>query len=105
MFAKLNDVEARYVDLENQLLDPGLHANPKKYQELAKEKRQMAPLIEAFRQHLKLQHELSDNRSLLGESDVAIREMAKAEIPMLEAALRESEQALKVLLLPKDPLD
>lgn len=105
MFDKLKDVEARYETLEAQLLDPGLANNPKQYQQFAKEKRQLEPVIEAYRRYVSLNRQLQDNRELLLESDPSIREMAKEEIPALEVALDTAAHEVRLLLLPKDPLD
>ncbi|HEY2031670.1 MAG TPA: peptide chain release factor 1, partial [Myxococcales bacterium] len=48
---------------------------------------------------------LDGNRALLEDKDPDLREMAKAELPALQASVDELNDKLKVLLLPKDPND
>lgn len=105
MFDKLKDVEAHYIDLENHLLDPSLASNPKEYQKLAKEKKQLDPLVTAYRRYRDLGRQLADNKELLAESDAEIREMAKEELPKIETDLARLAEEIKLLLLPKDPMD
>ncbi len=42
---------------------------------------------------------------MLAESDPDLRELAQLEIERLEPEIAQIEQDLKILLLPKDPLD
>jgi len=62
-------------------------------------------VVRVFREHKQLAQELEDNREMLADGDPEIREMAKAEIEAIEERLPELEEELKILLLPKDPMD
>lgn len=105
LFDKLRDVERRFVDLENRLLDPAILADPKHYAQIAKEKKSLESLIGAFRHYQKLKTERDQNRELLSTTDASMRDLAKEEIVVLEAEISRLEEELKLLLLPKDPLD
>jgi peptide chain release factor 1 len=103
MFDRLKEVVAHYEDLGRQLSDPKATSDAARYRELTREYAGLRPLAEAYEQYEKIQNELKGNRELLRDPELG--EMAREEIPRLEARLKELEQELKVLLLPKDPND
>jgi peptide chain release factor 1 len=105
MFDRLDQLEARYNDLGQQMSDPTLVNDQKKFQAIAKAHRDMEPTVEKFREYRALKQAIADARTMLSESDPDIKEMAQAELAELEPRLEPIEEQLKVLLLPKDPND
>src|SRR5262245_18175419 len=105
MLEKLADVERRYVDLEERLIDPSLMDSRKEFARLAKERADLEPIVAAYRAWKKLSQEIEGHRSLLESADADVRELAKEELPALRQQVEALEQRLKVLLLPKDPND
>jgi peptide chain release factor 1 len=105
MFDRLDQMDARYEDLGRQLSDPTLVNDQKKFQLTAKQHRDLEPTIEKFREYRRLTQGIADARAMLSEADPDIRSMATDELATLEPRLPEVEEALKVLLLPKDPND
>jgi peptide chain release factor 1 len=105
MFDRLDQIEARYEDLGQQLSDPSLLADQKKFQTVAKQHRDLEPTVEAFRRFRRLQQAVADARAMAADSDPEISAMAAEELAELEPKLPEAEEELKVLLLPKDPND
>src|SRR6202142_4129450 len=105
MFDRLDQLEARYEDLGKQMSDPTLVNDQKKFQSIAKQHRDMEPTVEKFREYRKIKDGIAEARTMLADSDPDIREMAEAELAALEPRLAPVEEALKVLLLPKDPND
>ncbi|MFO1519397.1 MAG: peptide chain release factor 1 [bacterium] len=105
MFAKLDEVEKKFESLTERLADPGITANPKEYQAVAKEHSSLTPLIDTYRLYKKANQQVEDNKALLAESDEEMRAMAKEELVHWEAEKERLAQELKVLLLPKDPND
>ncbi len=104
--SRLEASASRYAEIESSLQDPAIAGDLKRYSALAKERRALGPLIKAYEAHQKVQKELAGHRTLLeSERDPEIRELAKAEIPDLEGEAERLVKDLKVLLLPKDPLD
>ncbi|HUT84415.1 MAG TPA: peptide chain release factor 1, partial [Thermodesulfobacteriota bacterium] len=53
----------------------------------------------------KVRKQIEDNKELLDGSDEEIKELAKAEMPVLKEELESLEKKLKLLLLPMDPRD
>jgi len=105
MLEKLADVERRYVDLEERLIDPSLMDSRKEFARLAKERSELEPIVAAYREWKKLTREVEGHRSLLESTDADVRDLAKEELPALRQRVEALEQRLKLLLLPKDPND
>ena len=105
MFDRLDQLEARYEDLGQQLSDPTLVNDQKKFQAVAKQHRDLEPTVEKFRQYRRISEGINEARAMLAESDPDIRAMAQEELATLEPRLPVVEEELKVLLLPKDPND
>ncbi|HCU25477.1 MAG TPA: peptide chain release factor 1, partial [Deltaproteobacteria bacterium] len=91
--------------LARQLSDPGVTADSKRFQQIAKEHAGLRELVETYERYKKIKSDLQGNKDLLGDSDESLRLMAKEEIPRLEKELEELSAQLKILLLPKDPND
>ncbi len=103
MLEKLRDIEVRYEDLDRMLSDPNVVKDPDRFKKLAKERSDLDPIVSEFRKYRSLTDELGGNRELVSDSDLEMRDLAKAEIDRLEKELTDSEERLKYLLIPKDP--
>lgn len=102
---KLNAIAERYDDLTRQLADPDVLADFERVNELAQERSEIEELVEVFRRFEQVESQIEENRELLEDSDPEMQELAELELAELEAEQQELEGRLRVLLLPKDPLD
>lgn len=104
---RLREIEQRYDDLSTQLADPGIHADPRRLRDLSREHAQLAQVVEASSRLRKAQAELRGARGLLDESDgdLEMAAMARAEVEQLSGDVDRFEDELKLLLIPRDPLD
>ncbi len=105
MLEKLEDVERRYHELEQSLLEPEVLSNPKEYARLSKEHTNLQPLVTLYQEWKWVRDDLEGHKELLEAGDEELRELAKAELPALKQRLQEIEQELRKLLLPRDPND
>ncbi len=106
MLNKLKEVEQRYFDIERELAEPDIMSDRKRYLDLTREYKQLGPVINEYREYSRLISEISGAEEIIAiESDEELRDIAKEEVAGLRALLAESEEKLKVLLLPKDPND
>ena len=105
MLDKLEDVERRYVDLEERLIDPSLGGGGKDFARLAKERAELEPIVAAYREWKAVTKDIEEHKQLLESSDADMRELVKAELPELRSRGEALEKRLTVLLLPKDPND
>jgi peptide chain release factor 1 len=105
MFERLEQIEARYEELGLQMADPELVSDQQKYQKVAKQHRDLQPVVDKFRQYREIRTGIADARGMLNESDAEIRAMAEEELAQLEEREPKIEEEIKLLLLPKDPND
>jgi peptide chain release factor 1 len=105
MLDKLADVEKRYHELEQLLVDPATIQNRKEFVRLSKERSGIEEIIARYRDWKKLAAEESDLNALVGDQDPEMREMARSELPNLRQRKAEVEEVLKALLIPRDPND
>ena len=105
MFGKLEEIEVKYEELEQELALPDIFNDQERYKKVTKAHADLGDVVNIYREYKQLLHDLEDNREMLNDSDPEIQEMAKAEIAETEGRLPELEDRLKVLLLPKDPMD
>ncbi len=102
---ELENIERRYLDLEKQLSNPEVYKDKKKYGELAKAHANLSEIVNTYREYKDILNAIEDNKELLKDSDEDIRELAKSELKELGLQLEDIKTKLKLLLLPKDPLD
>ena len=76
-----------------------------KYVSISKEYAEIKPLAEQINIYLSLLKEYEDLNVVLDGNDSDLIEIAKSEIGNLKLNLQSSEESLKQLLIPKDPLD
>ncbi len=106
IFAKLAEIEQNYEEMGRLMADPELLARQEEWQQLAKDHAGLEPIVTAYREHKKVEKELAENEELLNEKlEPDFLELVESEIETLKARKEELEQELKVLLIPKDPLD
>ncbi len=105
MFERLEQIEARYESLGEQLADPEIISDQQKYQKIAKQHRDLEPVVEKYREYKQVTHGIADAKAMMQESDPDLRAMAEEELVQLEGRAPAIEEALKLLLLPKDPND
>ncbi|MEF2145002.1 MAG: peptide chain release factor 1 [Desulfovibrionaceae bacterium] len=105
MFARLDEIEESYQKLENQLAEPDIFSDQERYRKVTKAHAELGDIVKVYREYQSASRNLADNKELLRDKDPDIREMAQLEIPELEELVEKLSEKLKVLLLPKDPLD
>jgi peptide chain release factor 1 len=105
MLERLKDVARRYEELERLIADPAVLANPRELAKVGKERAQLEELVVRYREWEHVQREIQEHRELAHDKDTELRELARGELPALEARQQALEAILKQLLLPKDPND
>ncbi|MFZ0273540.1 MAG: peptide chain release factor 1 [Acidobacteriaceae bacterium] len=105
MLDRLEQIEARYLGLGRQMADPEVLGDHTQYQKIAKQHRDLEPVVEKYREYRQVKTGIADARAMLAETDPEIRAMAQDELTALEAREPQLEEDLKLLLLPKDPND
>jgi peptide chain release factor 1 len=101
--AKLDSIERRFGELDDLLGRPEVISNRADFLKLSKERAGIEDLTEAIRKRARLVRERDDAKAMLSDPDMAA--MAKEEIARLETEIEGTQSAIKILLIPKDPLD
>ncbi len=103
---RLSSVRDHYDELGKLIVDPDVINDMKRYAKLAKEYKDLEPLVEAYEQYRHVCNNIDNAREIIKtESDEEFRELAKSELEELENEKYEIENQIKVLLVPKDPDD
>jgi peptide chain release factor 1 len=102
---RLADTEKRFDELTQQLSDPILINDADAYRKAAKARSDLEEVVAKFREWKQYSGDLGQAKGMLAESDPELRAMAEEEVTRLTPAILRAEDELKVLLLPKDPLD
>ena len=103
---KLEHLKSKFIEVEKTVADPALVKDVKRYKDVMREHAYLSDLMAEYDNYLACENQIADAKALIhDEADVEMREMAKAELHELEAALDASENKLKLLLIPPDPLD
>jgi peptide chain release factor 1 len=103
---KLAQVENRLEELERMMADPENVNDLDCLQKLARERSDIEVIVNKYREHRAADAEAEAAREMLTEGlDEEMRELVRDEIGTLEAKMSRIEQEVKLLLVPKDPLD
>ena len=106
MLDKLEQIEARYEELAGELSSPELLANPSAYGKAAKQHRSLGEVVQKYQTWKQLKAESVGARELFDASDDdEMREMARLELESLQTKIEQTENELRVLLIPTDPND
>ncbi len=106
MFAKLNEVEQRFLELERQMSDPSVFSDPGKYREIAKAHADLEDIVAKYREYRKISEEIASTEEMLsGKLDDDMKQLCQEELRELKARVPGLEAELKLMLVPKDPND
>ena len=103
MFDRLEDIIIRFKEIEEELLNPGIVNDQKRYRNLMKEQSNLSEIVEKYLEYKENQKTINDSLTMLDEeSDEDIRELAREELNECKHQIAVIEEELKILLLPKD---
>ena len=106
MIDKLEAIKHRFGEVGQLIVQPDAMADMAKYSKLNKEYKDLEKIVKEYDEYLNKTDNLQSAKAVLAEEkDPEFREMAKAEIEELEPQVEKLEEALKVMLIPKDPND
>jgi len=106
LLEKFEPIKYRFDEVGQQITDPAVMSDMKRYIKLNQEYRRLELLVQAFKDYKNLLDNIESGKEMLTEeSDPEIREMARDEIEQSEAQIPEKEKEIKLLLVPADPED
>jgi len=105
-FEKLKEIESRYTELAEQMSDPEIATNPSAFQKLARESKEIAPIVESYGSYKEVLGEITKVQEMIRtEDDAEMRELAHDELHTLETRRAGLDEEIRRLLIPKDPND
>jgi len=103
---KLEGVKIKFEEVAQQITDPEVIHDIKRYVKLNKDYHEMEPLMQVFEEYKNVLSNIESARDILAnEKDDELRDMAKTEILELETRENDNEENIKFLFLPSDPED
>ena len=103
---RLEGIDARFQEVSTLITDPDVIADMKRYVKLSKEYKDLERLVATTNRYRKMLKDIDDAKEVLEtESDEELRELAKEDIEANTSKLAETEEEIKLLLIPEDPED
>ena len=106
MMDKILKIEEKYIELGEILSKPEVIQDYNKFRDLSKQRKSMEATVELFNKWKEADKAVKEATELLhGEQDESMREFLKSEIESNEQKIAEYSEKMKILLLPRDPMD
>ena len=103
MINKLEAVADRYEELCMRSEQPDFYNDPKQAAKFLREKNDLEPIVEAFKEYQKTQQDMLDAQELM--SDPEMKDLCQETFAEAKEKKEALFQKLQILLLPKDPND
>ncbi|MFI5152113.1 MAG: peptide chain release factor 1 [Chitinophagales bacterium] len=105
MLDKLEAIKAKFEDLGVALTNPEIVRDNRKFGAMSKEYRNLEKIVQSYEEYKRLLSDLEFNKEALNAEDSELRDLAKAEGPLLNERKQNLEAHIRQLLIPKDPQD
>jgi len=105
MLDKLKQIEEKYENLTDFLMDPKILGVQADFQKYSREHSELQPLVEKIREYKTVVQDLKAAEEILNSSDPELKELAQAELEDLKKKKPALEEELRLMLLPVDPRD
>jgi peptide chain release factor 1 len=103
---KLDQLGSRYDELTQELSTAEIVLDSARFQKIAKQHADLGEIVSRHREYKQLEKDLAGAHQMVLEAeDTEMKQMAQEEEKHLAAKMAEVEREMKLLLLPKDPLD
>ena len=106
MIEQLESIRERFEEVTQQITQPEVVSDMKKFKALSKEYKDLEKIVNQFMAYKNVLANIDGAKEVLAtEKDEDFREMAKAELDELSPKKEEMEAILKEMLIPRDPND
>lgn len=105
MFERLAGMKARFDELTELVSNPEIIADQNEWKKLVKERAALEEAVLKYEEYLKTVAEMEDCEELRKGTDREMAELAEEEYYSLRDKRDGISEELKILLLPKDPMD
>ena len=106
MLDKIKQIEEKYNELGLTLSDPAVIQDYNRFKDLSKQRKSMEETVELYYAWKKAVDAINGAKEMIkAESDEEMKAFLKSDIEENEAKIAEYEEKMKILLLPRDPMD
>ena len=106
MINKLRALRDKFELLQEQLSDPEVTSDMKRFLKINKEYKGLEPFVEAHKKYKGMLDGIAECKEIIEDGeDPELVEMAKEDLKDLESQIAPFEEELKMMLVPKDPED
>ena len=105
MKKKLEAIIAKHAHLAQQMADPEIYGDQDKLTPIAIEHSAMEGIVNVGKVYISVLDQIADDKEILDGDDDDLKEIVQEELGDLVAQQENLEAEIKVLLLPKDPMD
>ena len=106
MLDKIKQIEENYNELGLTLSDPAVIQDYNRFKDLSKQRKSMEETVELYYAWKKAVDAINDAKEMIKtENDEEMKEFLRSDIEENEAKIVDYEEKMKILLLPRDPMD
>ncbi|MDP4267674.1 MAG: peptide chain release factor 1 [Bacteroidota bacterium] len=106
MLEKLEAIYNHWVEVDEQIKDPNIVSDMKKYVKLTKEYKELEEIVKVYHEYKNLLENIKSAKEILQtENDEELRDFAKSELEESEQKKIKMEEDIRILLIPADPED
>ena len=106
MLDKLDAIKQKFTEIQEQMNNPEVVSDMKRFIKLSKDYKELLPIMEAHGRYINILANIDNTRDVLySEKDEEFRTMAKEELDTLTAAKDKLEEDIRMMLIPADPQD
>ncbi len=106
MMDKILQIESKYTELGQILSNPEVIQDYNRFKALSKQRKAMEETVEVYHKWKDSEQAVNDAKEMLkSENDETMRAFLHDEIDSNEKKMTELEERMRILLLPRDPMD
>lgn len=106
MLDKLEILNKKWEEIGEQMTDPDVISDMKRFVKLNKDYKDLEPIVRAYKEYRNIIDNIESAKDVLAnEKDADFRDMAKDELNELVPRKEQIEEEIRILLIPKDPQD
>ena len=106
MIDKLEGIYKRWLDIGEQMNEPSVMSDMKRFIKLNKDYKNLQPVVDAYKEYANVLANIDSTKEVLKtEKDNEFREMAKKELHELTEKRDVMEEDIRFMLIPQDPQD
>ncbi len=106
LLKKLEEINIRYEQVSEQIVDPEVIADMDRYVKLNREYKELGEIVKVYKEYKDVINNIESSKEIIAnETDKEFVDMAKMELDELLPKKEEMDEEIKVLLIPKDEED